>query len=238
MGKLGIIGGMGPLATQLLYKEITERTDASCDQEHIDMIILSHAKMPDRTEAIRSGNEEKVRALLLEDAKFLEKNGMSAIAVPCNTSHYFWEYLQENVNIPIINMVRETVKAVTAQKPAVKKIGVLATDGTVYTGIYKKECEKAGVEYYTPDKKHQELVMRIIYDQIKKGLPGSDEDFAKIDKHLKENGCDAGILACTELSCYAKQNGVSDFYTDALDILCERSIEVCGAKLKKYGGEK
>ena len=231
MDKLGIIGGMGPLATQLLYREITEKTDASCDQEHIDMIILSHAKMPDRTEAIRSGHTDEIKKLLLDDAKFLEKNGMGAIAIPCNTSHYFWEYLQENIHIPIINMVRETVRTVVAK--GYKKIGVLATDGTVFTGIYKKECERAGAEYFAPDREHQALVMKIIYDQIKKGLPGSDEDFAKIDRHLRENGCDAAILACTELSCYAKQGKISDFYTDALDILCEKSILACGAKLKK-----
>ena len=128
-------------------------------------------------------------------------------------------------------MVRETVRSVAASGK--KKIGVLATDGTVCTGIYKKECEKAGVQYFTPDAEHQKLVMKIIYDQIKKGLPGSDDDFAKIDEHLRENGCDAGILACTELSCYAKQGGISKFYTDALDILCEKSILLCGAKLKK-----
>lgn len=231
MNKLGIIGGMGPLATQLLYKEITERTDASCDQEHIDMIILSHAKMPDRTEAIRSGNTDEVRRLLLEDAEFLEKSGAAAIAIPCNTSHYFWEYLQNNVNIPIINMVRETVRKVAAG--GVKKIGVLATDGTVFAGIYKKECESVGAEYFVPDKEHQNAVMRIIYDQIKKGLPGNDADFAEIDRHLHENGCDGAILACTELSCYAKDSGLGDFYTDALDVLSERAIELCGAKLRK-----
>lgn len=231
MDKLGIIGGMGPLATQLLYKEITERTDASRDQDHIDMIILSHAKMPDRTEAIRSGNTEKIKKLLLDDAKFLEKSGAGAIAVPCNTSHYFWDYLTENVNIPIINMVRETVKKISEN--GVKKVGVLATDGTIFAGIYKKECEKIGVEYYAPNEECQKIVMRIIYDQIKKGLPGNDEDFAEIDRHLRQNGCDGAILACTELSCYAKAVGIGDFYTDALDVLCERSIEICGAKIKQ-----
>lgn len=238
MKKLGIIGGMGPLATQLMYREITEKTDASCDQEHIDMMILSHASMPDRTEAIRSGNTREVKRLLLEDARFLEKNGMSVIAIPCNTSHYFWEYIQSSVGIPVINMIRETVKAVIDEKPEVKKIGILATDGTIFADIYKKECESAGVECFYPDKEHQETVMRIIYEQIKKGLPGEKDDFDKIDKHIKENGCGAGILACTELSCYAKNNAVSDFYTDALDILCERAIELCGARLKKNGGEK
>lgn len=236
MKKLGIIGGMGPLATQLLYKEITERTKAECDQEHIDMIILSHAKMPDRTEAIRSGKTDEVKHLLSEDAKFLENSGVGAIAIPCNTSHYFWDYLQDNVKIPIINMVRETVGTVLASGK--KKVGVLATDGTIFAGIYKKECERVGIEYFAPDEAHQKLVMKIIYEQIKKGMPGSKEDFEKIDRHLHENGCDCAILACTELSCYAKSNGVSEFYTDALDILCEKSIELCGAEIKKSEGTK
>ena len=225
MKKLGIIGGMGPLATQLLYKEITEHTKVSCDQEHIDMIILSHASMPDRTGAICSGNTEEVKRLLTADVEFLEKSGVDAIAVPCNTSHYFWQDMQNAAKIPVINMVSETVAEIS--KRGGKKIGVLATDGTVFTGIYKKECEAAGVEYFAPDEEHQKLVMRIIYEQIKKGLPGSKEDFEKIDKHLKQNGCDGAILACTELSCYAKDNNTDDYYVDALDVLVKKSIEIC-----------
>lgn len=230
MKKLGIIGGMGPLATQLLYKRITERTAAACDQEHIDMIILSHASMPDRTAAIRTGKTDTVRKLLEEDVKFLENSGVSSIAIPCNTSHYFWNELQEQTNVPIINMVRESVVAVKKKNPG--KIGILATDGTVFSGIYRKECENAGIECFVPDSENQKIVMKIIYEQIKKGIPGNDEDFAKINAHLISNGCDAAILACTELSCYAKQNGVSSFYTDALDILCDRAIESCGAQVK------
>ena len=231
MKKLGIIGGMGPLATQLLYKEIIERTDASCDQEHIDAIILNHASMPDRTEAIRDGDTEKVKNLLISDAKFLEKNGVDVIAIPCNTSHYFWDELQSSVNVTVINMVREAV--LRAAESGAKKIGVLATNGTVFSGIYKKECEAAGAEYFAPDEEHQKLVMKIIYEQIKKGLPGSREDFDMIDRHLRENECDAAILACTELSCFADENeDIEDFYIDALDVLCEKLIIHCGAKIR------
>ncbi len=231
MKKLGIIGGMGPLATQLLYKEITERTLADCDQEHIDMVILSHASMPDRTGAILSGNTKEVEELLIKDAQFLEKSGADMIAIPCNTSHYFWESLQEKVNIPILNMVRSAVRE--AKLAGIKKLGVLATDGTIQTQIYKKECEAAGIGYFAPDEECQKIVMRIIYDQIKKGIRGSDEDFGIIDKHLKDNACDKAVLACTELSCYAKQNGVSDFYIDALGVLADEAIVKCGAKLKR-----
>lgn len=227
MKKLGIIGGMGPLASELLYREITEHTKAACDQEHLDMILLSHASMPDRTGAILSGNTGKVFRLLSEDAKMLEKNGMGAIAIPCNTSHYFWDQLQKEVSIPIIHMVRKTV--LSAKKQGRKKLGILATDGTMKTGVYERECRLAGVEYYAPAPEIQKLVMQMIYEQIKCGLPGDAADFAKIDAHLREQGCDAGILACTELSCYRRQaESLSDFYIDALSVLCRESIELCG----------
>ena len=232
MGKLGIIGGMGPLATQLLYKEITEKTVVSCDQDHLDMIILSHASMPDRTEAIKTGNTQEVKNLLIKDARFLEENGVCAIAIPCNTSHFFLDDVQKSVKIPVINMVKETVLDVIKKKPNTRKIGVLATDGTNQSGIYKKECEKAGIECFVPEEHIQKLVMKIIYEQIKVGLPGNDEDFNLIDEHLKQNGCDAAILACTELSCYAKQGEISDFYIDALDVLCEKAITMCGKEVK------
>lgn len=232
MKKLGIIGGMGPLATQLLYKEIVEHTKAQNDREHIDMLIINHASMPDRTDAIRTGKTAEVFNLLLKDAKFLEKNGMGVIAIPCNTSHYFYDKLQEQISIPIINMISAAVEAAKKSNPALKKIGILATDGTIFSGIYKKECEKVGLEYYAPDEIHQKLVMNIIYEQIKKGLRGSDEDFKKIHAHLISNKCDAAILACTELSCFAKENGVSGFYTDALDALRDCAIISCGAELR------
>lgn len=74
--------------------------------------------------------------------------------------------------------------------------------------------------------------MDIIYNQIKKGEKGNPEDFKKIDFHLKELGCEGAILACTELSCYKENHGLSPFYTDALEILCKKSITMCGGTLK------
>ena len=234
MGKLGIIGGMGPMATQLLYKRIIEKTDAACDQEHIDMIILNHSSIPDRTTAIKNGNTDAVYSLLLEDAKMLCNNGVRAIAIPCNTSHYFWERLQSEINIPIINMVRRTVEKIKEANPNIKKIGLLATDGTVFTGIYKKECERLGIECVNPTEDIQKIVMSIIYDQIKVGEKGSIEDFSKIDAYLKNSSCEAAILACTELSCFRENHGLADFYVDALEILADESIILSGGRIRKF----
>jgi len=232
LGKLGIIGGMGPMATQLLYKRIIEKTDAQCDQEHIDMIILNHSTIPDRTEAIKSGNTDDVFSLLFADAKMLQNNGVSAIAIPCNTSRYFWENLQGKIDIPIINMVRATVKSIKNAKPNIRKIGLLATDGTVFTGIYKKECDMLGIECINPDEETQRIVMSIIYEQIKVGKKGSIEDFSKIDKFLKNSGCEAAILACTELSCFRENHGLSDYYVDALEVLADEAITISGGKIR------
>ena len=211
MKKLGVIGGMGPQATELMYQKIISMTDAHCDQEHINMIILSHAAMPDRTEAIRSGQTETVFSLLAEDAKLLENCGADYIAIPCNTSHYFYEELQKQVNIPIIHMVREAVKRVHERDTSIKKVGLLATDGTLFAGIYKNECEKRGLACVYPDAETQKIVMKIIYDQIKAGEKGSIDDFGEIDTYLKKNGCEAAILACTELSCFKNYHALDRF---------------------------
>ena len=232
MKKLGILGGMGPLATQLLYRMIIENTVASKDQEHIDMIILNHSTIPDRTEAIKSGDVEGIIKILTDDAKFLENGGCSFIAIPCNTSHYFYDKIQEKVDISIINMIHAAIEDVKDKNPDIKKIGILATDGTVYSDIYRKECEKFGIEAVYPDAEIQKIVMDIIYNQIKKGEKGNLSDFEKIDEHLKKSGCEGAVLACTELSCFKENHNLSEFYTDALESLCKKSIIMCGGTLK------
>ena len=232
MKKLGILGGMGPLATQLLYRMIIENTVASKDQEHIDMIILNHATIPDRTEAIKSGNVEEVIEILTKDAKFLEDGGCTAIAIPCNTSHYFYDKIQSKVNIPVINMIHSAIENIKEKNPDIKRVGILATDGTVYSDIYRKECEKFGIEAIYPDAENQKRVMDIIYNQIKKGEKGNWEDFEKIDEYLKKSGCEGAVLACTELSCFKENYNLSDFYTDALESLCKKSIIMCDGTLK------
>ena len=231
--KLGILGGMGPQATQDFYQRILDRTDAACDQEHLPTVILSDTRMPDRTAAILGGDAEGCYRRLLQDAKTLEQVGCTAIAIPCNTSHFFADRLQGELSIPIIHMVRETVKVLSAD-PGVHKVGILATDGTVRTGIYQRECEALGMEAIAPDPEVLELVMSLIYDELKRGEQGSPGKFALIDRHMREKGCDCAVLACTELSVYRVNHNLSDsFYMDAMEVLTERCITRCGYPLRQ-----
>ena len=228
--RLGVLGGMGPQATQVFYQRILDKTDAARDQEHLPTLIWSDTAMPDRTEAILSGRTEAVYARLLAGAKLLEREGCTVLAVPCNTSHFFADRLQGELGIPLLNMVR--LSAAAMARRGCRKVGVLATDGTVRTGIYQRELEAQGLEAVTPGEAGQKLVMSIIYDEIKRGETGSREKFATVDRELRQAGCDGAVLACTELSVYKDYHGVPELYLDAMDVLAEESIRACGYPLR------
>lgn len=228
--RLGILGGMGPQATQDFYQRILDRTDADRDQEHLPTFILSDTLMPDRTTAILGGDSEGCYQRLLSDARTLENCGCTAIGIPCNTSHFFADRLQKELHTPIIHMVRETAKVALAR--GCKRVGILATDGTVNTGVYQKELEALGVEAVKLPPDAQKLVMSIIYDEIKKGEKGSREKFAAIDRAVRAAGCGGAILGCTELSVYRTYHALPEFYIDAMDVLAEKCITFCGYKLR------
>lgn len=229
--KLGILGGMGPQATQMFYQYVLDRTDASCDQEHLPAVILSDTGMPDRTQAILSGCTEPVFQRLLRDAQLLEQCGCTALAIPCNTSHYFADRLQQQVGVPILHMIRETARRLASQGR--RRPAILATDGTVRTGLYQKECAAFGLSAIAPDPAIQALVMSIIYDEIKRGERGSREKFAQIDRALSAMGCDCAILGCTELSVFRSYHSLPAFYVDAMEVLAEVAVTRCGKPLRK-----
>lgn len=228
--KLGILGGMGPQATQVFYQFVLDHTDAARDQDHLPAVILSDTKIPDRTAAILSGETEELYQRLLKDARVLETCGCTAIAIPCNTSHYFADRLQGDVNVPIIHMIREAAAVLAAQGK--KRPGILGTDGTIRSGLYQKECAALGMEAVAPDEETQKLVMSIIYDEIKQGEQGSRDKFAQIDRALRAAGCDCAILACTELSVFATNHPLPPFYLDAMMVLAEESVKRCGYPLR------
>jgi len=224
---LGIIGGMGPMASAVFYDMISSKTDASCDQENLDLILLSHAGMPDRTRAILSKDEaqiEEVRTKLLADAMFLQNAGCTAIAVTCNTAHYFVNMIEDELDIPFIHLIRETAEAMASEFGA-KKVAVLATDGTIETRLYQDELSKRGVIAFTPKAEVQALVMHEIYECIKSGKPADEEIWKKIEEYVKAEGCEAAVLACTELSVVRKELSLGSFYFDPMDIMAERCLD-------------
>jgi aspartate racemase len=229
--RLGVLGGMGPQATEAFYQIVIDRTDASCDQEHVPTLILSDSKIPDRTQAILSGDTDPVYQHLLGDARMLQDCGCTVLAIPCNTSHYFVDRLQSELDVPIVHMIRETARVMAER--GCRKVGILATDGTIRGGLYQKELAAVGVDTAVPGDEAQHAVMSIIYDEIKRGEDGSRDKFATVDRDLRGQGCDGCILACTELSVYRMRHEVPRIYVDAMEVLAERSVTACGYPLRE-----
>lgn len=231
MEKLGVIGGMGPEATAYFYEEVIEHTVAARDQDHIDMVIISQASMPDRTGAILSGDPSRLLSVMRADAQALESLGCAHIAIPCNTSHYFFDTIQGFTKVPIIHMPREAVRE-AVERGGVRRIGVMATVGTIKTGVYRKEIEAAGAEQVVPSEEREADVMSIIYDDVKAGRDVDMHKFGRVMTEFYREGCDAVLLACTELSVIKRDHDIPDICIDAMDALVRESIVRSGAQYR------
>ena len=224
--RLGVLGGMGPQATNTFYQYIIDRTAARTDQVHISMLICSDNKLPDLTAAILSGDTHPVYDRLLYGAKLLEQGGCTAIAVPCNTAHYFYDRLARSLPVPILNMVRLTVQHAKAQ--GCTRLGILATSGTVGSCTYQRMCRAEGIDFAIPSLPRQTQLMNIIYDQIKKGQRADMKLFMEIADELRAAGCEKAVLGCTELSLIKRDEGLDGFFIDSTEVLAEETLLACG----------
>lgn len=229
---VGVMGGLGPMATVYFFDMVVRLTDATIDQDHIDMIIANRATTPDRTDYIIGNSSENPVDILIKDAKKLEQYGTDFLVITCNTAHYFYEKISNSVNIPVINIVEETVKY--AKEKGHKKLGILATTGNVQTKLYQNMCEKYDIDYEVLDELKQKIVMDIIYKDIKSGKSADMNKFNIVIDYLKESNCDGAILGCTELSILKNDNNLDDeFYIDSLEVLARKTINACEKKSKK-----
>ena len=226
---LGIVGGMGPLATAEFFYEITRLTKAEKDSEHIHIIIDSDASIPDRTQAIKNGGEMCEKAIIAS-VKRLKGAGAEVLAMPCNTAHAFFDSIKQAADgLTFLNMVEETVKE-TAKTPY-KKVGLLAADGTVISGVYEREYEKRGIQTLLPSKSGQEEVMRVIYEGVKAGKTAFDTSGLRRELDSMA-ACGAGvfILACTELPIAFKLYGLDFRYIDTARALARAAVKACGCE--------
>ena len=231
---LGVLGGVGPLATIYFADLVVKMTQAQTDQEHIAMVILNHASIPDRTAYILDKSNPDPLPVMVRDAKILEEDNCSYIVIPCNTAHYFYDEIQKSVNVPIINILEETVSYCEKTVPELKKIGVLATEGTIKSRAYQNIIEKHSLECVLPSDEDQASLMNIIYNQVKAGMQVDIFEFQRIIGELKKKGCEAVILGCTELSIIKKDFGIDrPDIVDSMECLARASILACGKKLKE-----
>lgn len=199
---VGILGGMGPLATCDLYEKITRATPAASDQDHLHVLIDSNTDIPDRTAAILRGGPDPTPQLC-RSARTLLAAGAGVLCMPCNTAHFFYDRVlacarAERPDVRFLHMPRETARRAAAL--GVRTAGLLATDGTVRSGVYAEACAAAGIRLVTPDEAGQRAVMALIYDGVKAGNWDLDlAPFRAALRDLRARGAETLLLGCTEL---------------------------------------
>ena len=232
---IGIMGGMGPAATVDLMSRIISMTDASADQEHIPMIVDSNTRIPDRTEAILGRGESPVPEMLAS-AKRLEAAGADFIVVACHAAHYYLPEIRKQIGIPVIDMPEEVAKLLKMK--GVNKAAVLATDGTVRSGLYGAALERFGIQAVYPDDDQQKTVMSLVYECVKKGYTDPAdfprEEITGIIGDLSSQGAEVLLLASTELPIAFSIMGLrSSAFIDPTVVLAKSAIRTAGAKRKK-----
>lgn len=227
---LGVIGGLGPLATAHFMELVTEMTDAETEQDHVEMIVYSCPATPDRSAYILGNSTASPMPALIHARQALIKQKVSCIAIACVTAHYFHKELQEAVSVPILNAVEETVN--TLKRHGIRKAGIMATDGTVRSQLLAKELDSAGIIPVLPSTKRQKDVMRLIYENVKAGKSADMRLFHGAAKELWDCGAEMILLGCTELSVIKRENSIGSGFLDIMEVLARQSILCCGKKLK------
>ncbi len=225
MKKIGIIGGMGPLATADLFTKIIKSSDATCDREHIPIIIDNNTKIPDRTAAILGEGEDPLNEMSCS-AKTLEKAGADFLVMSCNTAHYFYNELIKEVKIPILNMIEETAKYILKKDPTVKKVGLLSTTGTTKGKVYESVFKKYNIEVISPNDEEKSEVMHLIYKVIKNwDSTYNPIKIKEIIKKMEKMGAENIILGCTELPIAMEFFKIEGKFYDPTSILALSAVE-------------
>lgn len=233
MGKtLGIIGGMGPLATVKLFEMIVLMTKAKSDQEHIHILIDNNTAISDRTNYILHGQGEDPRIQLTESAKKLEKMGADFLVMPCNTAHKFYDHLSKEVSIPFINMIEEGAKYISDKNKGIKKVGLLATEGTINAKVYDNIFNKYGIEVLKPSKENQKYITELIYNIKEDTRQESLQGFYGAMDELKDQGVEVFLAGCTEISVALELYNIEGNIVDAMKLLAISAIKYAGKESK------
>ncbi|MCL1866003.1 MAG: amino acid racemase [Oscillospiraceae bacterium] len=223
MKKLGIIGGLGPAASSRFYATVTALTKADRDCEHLDIVLISNPKIPDRSAFISGKSGDSPLPGILSAVQSLNAMNADYIAIPCVTAHYFTRQIREASKATVISIIEETVGLLRSM--SVTSAAVLATDGTVESGIFHSALEKAGITPVVPDS--QDKVMDMIIS-IKAGNVNHLDNLESVARDCKNKGAQVALLACTELSLIKPQ---SRFYVDCMEVLAKKSIILCGGEV-------
>jgi aspartate racemase len=199
---VGIIGGMGPLATNAFFQEVILATKADRDQDHLHVVIDSDPGVPDRTAFLLGGGEDP-RPWLVASARRLVAAGCGLLAMPCNTAHAFADDIRAAVSVPLMDWVATAADAIASDLPANGAVGLLATRGTLKVGLHQSALARHGLAAILPTDDEAGAIMDAIYGSggVKGGRASPENQLRVLEvaTHLVHRGALCLLLGCTEL---------------------------------------
>lgn len=232
MKKLGVLGGLGPMATAYFLQLVTQMSDAQTDQEHMEIVLYSMPSIPDRTKYIIGESKINPAGDMITVGKKLKEMGADLLAVPCITAHFFHQELEEKIGLPIIHAIEET--ALYLEEEKISRVGILATDGTIQSGLFQDALKRHGICPVIPKAESQKKLMEIIYNEIKAGEKINLPLFEEISGELSGKGAEVILLACTELSLIRKDHHLPAGYLDVMEVLARKAVQSCNQLRKEY----
>ena len=220
---VGVLGGMGTNATTYFYNKLMELDTAGNDQEHLKIMLYNNSKIPDRTNYILNQDDNPLNELI-NSAKILEATGVDFITMLCNTAHYFYSEIECNLDIPILNIVYEIALHLNRENIIGKRIGLLATKGTIVANVYKNIFKNHNLEIIYPSIVKQDIFNEFIYSiKMKKKL-----ELEKFNDILNDfcniSDLDVIILGCTEFALVKEKiNFGQCIVIDSCDLLVIRT---------------
>jgi len=226
---LGILGGMGPEATAAFFRNVVEATPAAKDQDHFQILVNCDPSIPDRTDNILGRGPDPLPALLAA-GRVLAAAGATVGAIPCMTAHFWLEALRVQLPFPFLSAFEELSRRIRSEHPQTKRIGVLATSGSIRAGLYEKHLADWRIHF--PDEEAQaRFVMEAVYGKhgIKAGNRGEGPRrlLREAGNRLVARGADLLVAGCTEIPLVLKSGDFGVPVLDPLQVLAMAVVDYC-----------
>ncbi len=227
----GVLGGMGPEATVDFMAKVIALTDASRDQDHLRMLVDHNPHVPNRQDAILAGGDDP-GPVLAAMAAGLEAGGADFLVIPCNTAYVFEDEILAATHIPLISIIGVSVAAAQERAPGAERIGVLATDGCLQSGIYQAGLDAAGLAAELPTSEELRALMALI-KTIKGGkqTQATGREMAALAEALASRGAGAIIAGCTEIPLVLDEGAVSVPLVSSTDALAEITVKLATGEI-------
>jgi len=216
---LGILGGMGPLASAHFMLRLTQLTPADRDQDHIPSVLWSDPRVPDRTLA-RQGTGSDPLPWLLRGIAGLKQAGCGAIAIPCNTAHGWFEPMAQAAGVPILHIVDAAAADLHRLGVTTGTIGLMGTAATLAMRLYQDRLGAQGWDIIEPDPAQmQRLVSPAIASVKANRVAEAYQPLAEVVNSLAARGATAVVLGCTEIPLGIQAGPAESLHVPVVDTI-------------------